>query len=71
MVAFVEPPSSVEQCLQPYTSLVLGFQNEKTTCRKSWSVKLLQVSNLTFDPCFKVMWRYYIKKLLYFPDYWF
>ena len=26
----------------------------QTTYRKSWSVNLLQVSNLTFDPCFKV-----------------
>ena len=28
----------------------------KTTYRKLQSANLLQVSNLTFDPCFKVKW---------------
>ena len=26
----------------------------KTTCRKSWPVNFLQLSNLTFDPCFRI-----------------
>ena len=33
----------------------LPYWNEKTTSWKSWSANLLQVSNLTFDPSFKVM----------------
>ena len=37
-------------------SLVLGARNVKTTYRKSWPVNLLQVPNLTFDPCFKFKW---------------
>ena len=35
----------------------------KTTCKKSWPVKLLQVSGLTFDPCFNVRWGHHNKPL--------
>ena len=41
----------------------------KTTCRKSWAGNLFQLLNLTFDPCFNVMWGYPTTKafhLLYF-----
>ena len=34
--------------------LVLGFLNVKTTYKKSWPANLLQTSNLTFEPCFKI-----------------
>ena len=47
-------------------SLVLGVWNEKTTSRKLWSASLLQESNLTFDPCFKVMLGHHAKRALYF-----
>ena len=39
----------------------------KTTCRKSWSGYLLQVLNLTFDPCFKVKWSHHTKTSLFLP----
>ena len=48
-------------------SLVLGIWDEKTTSWKLCSVNLLQVSNLTFDPCFKVMWGHHAKWDLHFP----
>ena len=37
-------------------SWVLGVDNMKTTCRKSWPANLWQVTNLTFDQCFNVKW---------------
>ena len=38
----------------------------KTTCKKSCPVKFLSsVSNLTFDPCFKVKWVHHTKTAIY------
>ena len=34
----------------------------KTIYRKSWPANLLQASNLTFDPCFKVNFCLYTKR---------
>ena len=36
-----------------------------TTRKKSGPVNLLEVSNLTFDPCFKVRWNHYAKTAIY------
>ena len=44
-----------QEGLKSPLSLVLGVWNEETTCRNSWCADLLQVSDLNFDPCFKVM----------------
>ena len=52
-------------------SLVPGVWNKKTTYWKSWSANLLKVSNLTFDPCFKVMQGHHAKRALYLPYNWF
>ena len=48
-------------------SLVLGVWNGKTISWKSWSANILQVSNLTSAPCFKVMWGHHAKSALYLP----
>ena len=45
----------------------LPYWNVKTTFWKLWSANLLQGSNLTFDPCFKVMWCHHAKGTLYLP----
>ena len=37
----------------------------KTTCEKVWPVNLLQVSDLTFDPCLKVKWCHHTKMTIY------
>ena len=39
--------------------------NFKITCKKSWPMDLLQVSNLSFDPCFKVKWGHHTKMAIY------
>ena len=50
---------------RPYISLIVGPRASKyefkTTCKRSWNVNLLQVSNLIFDPCFKVKWDNHTK----------
>ena len=53
-----------------YLREILLVRNEKTTL-KSWPTNHLQVSNLTFDPCFKVKFGHHTKKALYLPYYWF
>ena len=57
--------SSYQTDLISPLSLVLGVRNGKTAYRKSWPENLLPVSNLTFDPCFKVKCGHRTKKLLY------
>ena len=42
-------------------SLVIGVQNVKTNNRESLPANLLQLSDLTFDPCFKVKRDHYKK----------
>ena len=44
-----------QKALTSPLSLVLGVWNEKTASWKSWSANLLQVLNLTFDPCFVII----------------
>ena len=41
----------------------------KTTCRKSCPASLLQVSNLIFDPYFKIQLGYHIEKAFCLPYY--
>ena len=48
-------------------SLVLGVRNVKTTDWKSWPANLMQVTNFTFDPCFKVKFGHHAKKASYLP----
>ena len=54
--------SSYQKDLISTLSLVLGVWNEKTVFRKSCPVNLLQVSDLTSDPCIQVNWGHYTKK---------
>ena len=37
----------------------------KTTCKKSWPVNILQVSNFTFDPHFKVEGDHHIETAIH------
>ena len=37
----------------------------KSTCKKSFPVNLLQVSNLTSEPYFKVKWGHHSKMVIY------
>ena len=61
--------ASYQKGLKSPSSLVLGVWNEITTHRKSWSANLLQVSNLTFESCFKacrvnILQRRYISLII-------
>ena len=47
------------------SSSVLWVRNEKTIYRKLWPANLLRVSNLTFDPSFKVKWGHLTKMAIY------
>ena len=54
--ALVSPLSlACQKALVSPLSLVLGVWNKKTTYWRLWSANILQVSNLSLDPCFKVM----------------
>ena len=37
----------------------------ETNSKKSWPVNLLQVLNLTFDPCFKIKLGHHTKMAIY------
>ena len=41
------------------------MRKQLTSYRKSWPANLLQVSNLTFDPGFKVDWGHHTKMAIY------
>ena len=49
--------------------LVLGVWNKKIPYRKSWPANLLQASNLTVDPRFKVKRGHHTNMALYLPYY--
>ena len=57
---------------RPYISPKIAPRGSecKTTCRKSWPGNLIQVLNLTFDPCFKVKSGHHTKTSLFLPFYW-